>query len=134
MKKISIKNKVQHGVYGTARYLEMILSIMLAIVIVILAAKLVVQIFNVNYFWGEADAFTHFLETVMSLAVGVELIKMLCIHTPETVVEVLLFAIARQIVVSHSSIIDTMIGVVCIAILFATRKFLFLASDDKDTE
>ncbi|MDO5402487.1 MAG: transporter [Eubacteriales bacterium] len=134
MKKFSIKDKIQQGVYSTARYLEMLLSVMLAVVIVIMAVKLAAQMFNVNYFWNEAEAFTHFLEMVMSLAVGVELIKMLCIHTPETVVEVLLFAIARQIVVSHSSIIDTMIGVVCIAVLFATRRFLFMATDDKETD
>ena len=133
MKNIFGKDKIQHGIYNLARYLEMFLSVLLAIVIILLAGKLVVQIFDVGYLWNEANAFAHFLESAMTLAVGVELIKMLCIHTPETVVEVLLFAIARQIVVSHSSIIDTMIGVVCIAILFATRKFLFMASDDKKT-
>ena len=134
MRKLFSKVKIQHVIFRTARYLEMFLSILLAIVITFLAAKLVVQILDVEYLWNEADAFSYFLESAMTLAVGVELIKMLCIHTPETIVEVLLFAIARQIVVSHSSIIETMVGVVCIAILFATRKFLFMATDDKKTD
>ena len=133
MKKFSVKDKIQHGIYDATKYLEMFLSILLAAVIVILAAKLVVQIFDVSYFWNGQDAFSQFLGNVMNLAVGVELIKMLCIHTPETVVEVLLFAIARQLVVSHSSAVDTMIGVICIAVLFATRKYLFMSTDDKKT-
>lgn len=131
MKKFSVKDKIPHGIYDAAKYLEMFLSILLAVVIVILAAKLVIQIFDISYFWNEQDVFSQFLGNVMNLAVGVELIKMLCIHTPETVVEVLLFAIARQLVVSHSSSVDTMIGVICIAVLFATRKYLFVSTDDK---
>ena len=41
-----------------------------------------------------------------------------------------MFAIARQMIVAHASVWDTLIGVVCIAILFATRKYLFIAHDD----
>ena len=45
--------------------------------------------------------------------------------------EVLLFAIARQIIVSHSSVMNMVAGVLCIVALLATRKFLFLP-DDKE--
>jgi phosphate starvation-inducible membrane PsiE len=49
---------------------------------------------------------------------------MLCKHTPETVIDVLLFAIARQIVVYHDAPIDMLIGVVAIVGLFAAKKYL----------
>ncbi len=41
-------------------------------------------------------SFETFVSDIMTLAVGVELIKMLSQHTPATVVEVLMFAIARD--------------------------------------
>ena len=66
------------------------------------------------------------------LIIGVELIRMLYLHTPITVFEVLLFAIARQIIIDHSSPLNSLLGVVAIAILFATRKFLFSAFDETD--
>ena len=53
-------------------------------------------------------------------------------HTPNTVFEVLLFAIARQIIVEHSSAWSSLIGVCAIAVLFATRKFLFSDFDVSD--
>ncbi|MCD7749342.1 MAG: transporter, partial [Oscillospiraceae bacterium] len=49
-----------------------------------------------------------------------------------TVFEVLLFAIARQIIVDHTSTWSSLVGVCTIAVLFATRKFLFCEFGDKD--
>ena len=43
-----------------------------------------------------------------------------------TVIEVLLFAIARQLVVEHPSTIDFFIGVAAVALLFAVRKYLYV--------
>jgi len=68
--------------------------------------------------------FEKILSAVLTLVIGVEFIKMLCKHTPETVIDVLLFAIARQIVIYHDSTLDLLIGAVAIAGLFAARKFL----------
>lgn len=55
---------------------------------------------------------------------------MLCRHSAQTVVEVLLFATARQMVVEHLDPVQTLIGIIGIAILFAVRKYLMTDSDD----
>lgn len=55
---------------------------------------------------------------------------MLCRHSAQTVVEVLMFATARQMVVEHMDPIQTLIGVLAIAILFAIRKFLMTEDTD----
>lgn len=126
-----IKKKILSKLYGISYYLEMFISLLLIVVIIFLSVKLVINIFDINFMLSNEDVFTYFMENAMSLAVGVELIKMLCKHSASTVVEVLLFAIARQIIVSHSSVINMVAGVLCIVALLATRKFLFLP-DDKE--
>jgi len=68
--------------------------------------------------------FQSILSTTLALIIGVEFIKMLCRHTPETVIDVLLFAIARQIVIYHEKTLDLLVGMVAIAGLFASKKFL----------
>ena len=70
----------------------------------------------------------YFLEKVMTFAIGVEFVKMLCTHTPGTVIEVLLFAIARQMIVGHVSGFEVLAGVAAIAGLFATHKYLYAKS------
>lgn len=126
-----IKKKILSKLYGISYYLEMFISLLLIVVIIFLSVKLVINIFDINFMLSNDDVFTYFMENAMSLAVGVELIKMLCKHSASTVVEVLLFAIARQIIVSHSSVMNMVAGVLCIVALLATRKFLFLP-DDKE--
>ena len=79
----------------------------------------------------------YFLENVMTFAIGVEFVKMLCTHTPGTVIEVLLFAISRQMIVGHVSGFEVLAGVAAIAGLFATHKYLYCKSlgdsDGKET-
>ena len=53
-----------------------------------------------------------------------------CRHSAQTVVEVLMFATARQMVVEHMAPTQTLIGVIAIAVLFAIRKFLMTEDSD----
>ena len=55
-----------------------------------------------------------------------------CKHTPDTLVEVMMFAIARQMIVEHTSPQQNLIVVLAIAILFAIKKFFFGKFDDID--
>ena len=125
-----MKKWLQKRIYDLSMILEMLISVILAVVIVCMIATLSYDIFVSSGILGTEDGFTKIISSCMNLAVGLELIKMLCRHTPGTVVEVLIFAIARQIVIAHASIWDTLFGVICVAILFATRKYLFLSKDD----
>ena len=74
-----------------------------------------------------ADAF---FADAMTIVVGIEFVKMLMLHTPRAVTDVLLFAIARQLVVNHSSAVDTLLGVAAVALIFVIKKFLRTDGDD----
>ena len=81
----------------------------------------------------KASQFNEFLGNILTLIIGVEFVKMLAKHTAENLLEVLMFAIARQMIVEHLDMIDTLIGIISIAIIFAVRKYLLLKStDDKE--
>ena len=75
--------------------------------------------------------FSNFLKNALGLVVGVEFVKMLVRHTMDNVVEVLIFAISRHLIVYHLEIWEILIGVLCMAILFAIRKFLVVSSDEE---
>ena len=49
-----------------------------------------------------------------------------------TIIEVLLFATARQMIVEHLNVYETLVGIGAIAALFAIRKFLFCSFDEAD--
>ena len=71
---------------------------------------------------------------LFDLVIGIELLKMFCRHDIDSIVEVLLFSVARQMVIDHLAIKEALIGCVAVAILFAVRRFLFVPILDNPDE
>lgn len=67
-----------------------------------------------------------FLAEGLLLVIGVELIVMLSLHVPGAMIEVLLYAIARKLLLlpKSSGMLDLFLGILAIAIIFAIRKYL----------
>lgn len=119
-----MKNKIQKKILDAANILESFVGIVLIITIAIAIISLIVEVKGIIFSNNTLEFFNEFLESALNLVVGIEFVKMLCKHTPETVIEVLVFAIARQLIVGHTSILDTLIGVLAIAILFLINRFV----------
>lgn len=114
-----------------ATIMELFIAFMLATGIILLSLRLAGSLTDIPKF----DVYPNYedlLETCFNLIIGVELIRMVYMHQPSTVFEVLLFAIARQVIMDHSSPLNSLIGVAAIAVLFATRKFLFCEFDEAE--
>ena len=125
-----MKNYLRTKIKSIASYLEILLSILLILIIVFFIVRMVIQAVH-----GIADdtlRLDDVLAGVLELAIGVEFVKMLASHSSSTVIEVLLFAIARHMIVGHGNMVDTAIGVGCIAGIFAIRKFLFTHFDQTE--
>lgn len=126
-----MRKYLQVRLYELSYYVEILISIILLVSLLILTGHLALMLTGIFSIKSGLDTYLqNFLNQAMSIAIGVELIKMLSKHTSGTIIEVLLFAIARQIVVAHGSPIDSLLSVLALTILFATRKYLFTSFDD----
>lgn len=67
-----------------------------------------------------------FLERSLDIVIGIEFIKMLAKHSPGSSLEVLLYAIARHLVVGHDSALENLLSVGAIALIFIVRKYFFV--------
>ena len=138
---MSPKRQVNHNIrkhfngiiYNISRYVEIALSIVILVVIGLAGVRLVMEIAGTSVSSMDTEFFTSFLSQALSLVVGVEFVKMLCQHSAQTVVEVLMFATARQMVVEHLGSVETLIGVLSIAVLFAVHKYLMTYNDDMNS-
>ncbi|MGM9649281.1 MAG: GerAB/ArcD/ProY family transporter [Butyricicoccaceae bacterium] len=133
MKKQPIFRKINRIISTAAGYIEIVMAVIIIIAILLLTLSLFRYFPQGDLLDFHNENFNEFLSSVLTLVVGLEFVKMLCMHTPETVIEVLMFATARQMIVEHLSPLNTLVGVVTIAILFATRKFLFIQKTGKRT-
>ena len=69
-----------------------------------------------------------FLERALDIVIGIEFIKMLAKHSPgSSVLEVLLYAIARHMIVGHEDAVQNLVSVGAIALIFIIRKYLLCA-------
>ena len=119
-----IRKHFNELIYNVARYTEVVLSIVILVVIALAGLRLILTTAGTSVMDMDTSFFTSFLSQALSLVVGVEFVKMLCQHSAQTVVEVLMFATARQMVVEHLGPNETLLGVISIAILFGIRKYL----------
>lgn len=67
-----------------------------------------------------------FLQRALDIVIGIEFIKMLAKHSPGSSLEVLLYAIARHMVVGHESAMENLLSVSAIALIFIVRRFFFV--------
>lgn len=76
-----------------------------------------------------------FLAEVLLLAIGVELVIMLSLHTPGVLLEVLLYAIARKLILlpKTSGMGDLLLGIFAIGCIFIIKRYLVDDQEKKIT-
>lgn len=112
----TVKQKLLH----ISALIELIVAMLVLVAIFISIVMIVWTSFS-SIHEGDFQLET-FMGTALTLVVGVEFVKMLLQHTPESVIEVLLYAVARQIILSHDSALENLIGVLAVAIIFLLRS------------
>jgi len=128
-----IRKRLQDTMFETSYLFELIISLIVGAGILAFGVNMVSDMWNKDIFGNGVNGLMSILEDAITLAIGAELIKMLCKHTPETIIEVLAFALAKQLIVGHSEPWKNLITVIAIAILFAIRRFLLIGHDMVET-
>jgi len=122
------KTHDKHDVGKTEHFYRRVLHILeLAIAglaIIVLIAALVVEVYNIFTTEHYFTDLNHFLHNILTIVVGLEFVRMLIDMTPGNTLEVLIMATARHIIMNHDDKWTLLIGIICIAGLFATRHFL----------
>lgn len=99
---------------------RVIAFITLAVMLFMLGLE-IYKMFTTAEYFATMDTF---LQNVLTIVVGLEFVRMLIDLTPANTIEVLIVAIARQVILTHNNPWANLASVLCIAGLFATRHFL----------
>ncbi len=128
-----MRKKLQDKMFEASYIFELLISLIVGIAILVFAVKMIIDMLDLSIYANGVSGLMGILDDAIILAIGAELIKMLCKHTPETVIEVLAFALARQLIVGHAACWQNLITVLAIAILFVIRRFLLKSHDMVET-
>ena len=123
-----MKKKSSKFFYAVVHALEYLIAIITMLVLVWLIGLEVYKMFATEGYFASADTYLH---NILTIVVGLEFVRMLISLTPANTIEVLIVAIARQVIVAHSSPTSNIVCVLCIGGLFAIRKYLVPKKDLK---
>ncbi|MCC5910383.1 MAG: hypothetical protein JJT76_08100 [Clostridiaceae bacterium] len=108
--------------------LEVVLAVCLAIGILIGITDILrylALIFQTDIAEGYA-VFKKFLGFTLLLVVGIELVLMLLSHSNSAVLQLVLYAIARKMLIYSETMLDLILGTAAIAGVFAIKKYLMV--------
>lgn len=101
--------------------LEYVVALLMLGVLIYLIGYEVYRMFTVD---GYVVSTGTYLQNVLTVVVGLEFVRMLINLTPGNILEVLIVALARQVLIDNDSVLGNLVCIVCIAGLFAVRRFL----------
>ena len=108
--------------------LELVISILTLIVLIGMLGLEIYRMCTSPEYFSSLD---HFLNNILTIVVGLEFVRMLVDMTPANTLEVLIVAISRHVILNHGDPIGNVACVLCIAGLFATRRFLIPKAEMK---
>jgi len=115
-----IKDKGHSVVHQITSVIELVL-------IAVLIAGIAIQLLKVPEMLGLSGGvfeLHNLISYVATMVITVEFIHVIISRNFGSIIEILLFAIVREMVIYERTMPELLIGVVCIAGLFAIRKFL----------
>ncbi len=120
-------HKIRKGLFYTVSFLEVLAAIMIAV-------GIFAHLFMIRQFFSllGVEDLTSYLEYLFDALIGIELVKLLCRHDLTSMVEVLLFAVTRYLILHHGQSLEVLLSVISIAVLFAVRRFLFIHPETKE--
>ena len=124
-----MNSDVREKISGAATVIELTLGVIILIACVV-ASLGIVFMTDVQQLFVSPDYLQARLSDACLIIIGIELIKMINSYTIDSVIDVMLLAIARQMVVEHTAPIENLITVIAVGILFVIRKYLYISHLD----
>ena len=123
------KYKLRRALSSVAGYMELLVAFIIVIAVVFASVDLAIDLGKYGmHLINNKDAeitYSAVFSSAIVIVIGIEMIKMIIKHTPASVLEVLLFVIAKRVVAdSKFGSLDMLLCVLAIAIIFAIKKFL----------
>ena len=127
-----MKERVRELMTAISILFELLVAVLL--VAALFAALLgLVQSLSPAALVEDPELFSEFMGMASALVIGVEFVNMLCNHSMGAVIEIMLLAIARQMIVNHTSPLENLLAVLSVGLLYLFRKYLYIPSLDKKT-
>lgn len=116
--------------------IEIFLAMLIIIAVLISGVALVISAVQQGSLTHllDYDNFQSLLSYLLMLIIGLELALMLIKHKPSNVIDVMIYAIARKMLIYSTATIEMLVGVIALGILFIIKVSLNKAKVEEDQD
>ena len=116
--------KIRNHMYHVSDMLELLMGVMVGAAVIVAIAGMIPEFLTLWEGRENADSLTYFLEYVFNIVIGIEFLKMLCKPKADTIIEVLIFLVARHMVISGTTSVENLLSVISMGILFFIKMYV----------
>ncbi len=127
--KLSDRFVPQRTLTHVAEVVELVLGAIILLYCIVATAGSVFAL-DLSMLFQDPSYLRQQLSNAYSIIIGIELIMMIASASVDAVVDVMLFAVSRQMIVEHSTPLENLLTIVSVALLFVVRKYLYISKID----
>ena len=109
--------------------IELTAAVLVSVGIVLSVISLLKDFEIFQHLLTDMSVFREYLEKIFIIVIGIEFVGMLCRPSSDNVLEVLIFLVARHMIVGDTSAYEDFVSVISIALLCVLRRYLHDAKE-----
>lgn len=121
---------LQQRLARAAELIELVLGLIILVHCIISTVGIVCSL-NVTKLFYNTAYLQYQLSSACLIITGLELITMIASYSIDSVVDVMLLAVSRQMIVEHTAPLENLLTVLSVGLLFLIRKYLYISKIDK---
>lgn len=124
--------RLKTAVHLICDVLEMIAAALMLVGILFSTFSLVTNVDVFRQLLSDTSSFRGYMDQIFMLVIGIEFLVMLCRPNSENVIEVLIFLVARHMIVGETTPYQDFVSVVSVALLCVVRRYLRINNEKRD--
>lgn len=124
--------RLKAAVHIICDVLEMIAAALMLVGILFATFSLVTNVDIFRQLLSDTSSFRGYMDQIFMLVIGIEFLVMLCRPNSENVIEVLIFLVARHMIVGETTPYQDFVSVVSVALLCVVRRYLRINNEKRD--
>lgn len=116
--------KFKGNITKICEVLELVVAVLVLIGILLSICSLVKDFAIFKEILNHTESFRSYLDQIFVIVIGIEFLQMLCRPNSDNIMEVLIFLVARHMIVTETTPFEDFISVISIILLCVLRRYL----------
>lgn len=121
--------KFEKYVHKICGILELFVALLVLVGILLSIGSLIKDFIVFRDLFMDLSTFRYYLEDIFTIVIGIEFLQMLCRPNSDNIMEVLIFLVARHMIISETTPYEDFVSVISVILLCVLRRYLHVTRE-----